>query len=99
MRLSQNRFCKKFLGILFLGERVHMDIHDEPKNKITTKFAAKDRFCDSLTTLLKAGFERSLLLFSLGDSIPQSLILLNYEVGQHHYLYKPQCSRQLVGWG
>ena len=52
MRLSQNCFCKKFLGILFFGERVYMDIHDEPKNKITTKFTAKGRFCDSL----KIGF-------------------------------------------
>ena len=33
-RLLQNRFCKKFLGILFFGERVYIDIHNEPKNKI-----------------------------------------------------------------
>ena len=61
MRLSQNRFCKKFLGILFFGERVYMDIHDEPKNKITTKFTAKGRFCDSLiifTTLIETWFNK-----------------------------------------
>ena len=56
MRMSQNRFCKKFLGILFFGERVYMDIHDEPTNKITTKFTAKCRFCDSLI-MHKCGFK------------------------------------------
>ena len=47
MALSQIRFCKKFLGILFFGDAVDIDIHEELKNKITTKFAAKGRICDS----------------------------------------------------
>jgi hypothetical protein len=47
MGLLQIRFCKKFLGIFFLKGVVDMDIHKELKNKITTKFAAKDRICDS----------------------------------------------------
>ena len=31
------------LGILFFGERMYKDIHDEPKNKITTQCEAKGR--------------------------------------------------------
>jgi len=48
MRLSQNRFGKKFLGNSFFGDAVDIDIHEELKNELTTKFEAKDRFCDSL---------------------------------------------------
>jgi len=48
MALSQIRFCKKFLGSLFFGDTVDIDIHEEPKNKLTTKFAAKGRICDSV---------------------------------------------------
>ena len=58
LRMSQNRFCKKFIGISFFGERVYMDIHDEPKNKITTKFTAKGRFCDSLTNAIRVSNPR-----------------------------------------
>ena len=47
MALSQIRFCKKFLGSLLFGDAVNTDIHEEPKNKLTTKFAAKGRICDS----------------------------------------------------
>ncbi len=47
MALSQIRFCKKILGSLFFGDAVDTDIHEEPKNKLTTKFEAKDRICDS----------------------------------------------------
>jgi len=47
MALSQIRFCKKFLGILFFSDAVDIDIHEELKNKITTKFAAKGRICDN----------------------------------------------------
>ncbi len=37
MALSQIRFCKKFLGSLFFGDAVDTDIHEEPKNKLTTQ--------------------------------------------------------------
>ena len=47
MTLSQIRFCKKFLGILFFGDAVDTDLHEETKNKITTKFEVKGRICDS----------------------------------------------------
>jgi hypothetical protein len=47
MALSQIRFCKKFLGSLFFVDAVDKDIHEETKNKITKKFAAKGRICDS----------------------------------------------------
>ena len=46
--VAKSLLQKKFLGILFFGERVYIDIHNEPKNKITTKFTVKGRFCDSL---------------------------------------------------
>jgi hypothetical protein len=48
MRLLQIRFCKKFLGIFFFSDEVDKDIHEELKNKITTKFEAKDRICNIL---------------------------------------------------
>jgi hypothetical protein len=47
MALLQIRFCKKFLGSLFFKGAVDIDIHEELKNKLTTKFTAKDRICDS----------------------------------------------------
>jgi hypothetical protein len=50
--LSQIRFCKKFLGNSFFGDAVYMDIHEEPKNELTTKFEAKDRICDSAIVAL-----------------------------------------------
>ena len=37
------RFYKKMLGIFFFGEAVDINIHKEPKNKITTQFAVKVR--------------------------------------------------------
>jgi len=46
MAPSQNRFCKKFLGDLFFCDAVDTDIHEDQKNKPTTKFAAKGRVCD-----------------------------------------------------
>jgi hypothetical protein len=33
---------------LFFGDAVDIDIHEESKNKLTTKFAAKGRICDSV---------------------------------------------------
>ncbi|MDX2082848.1 MAG: hypothetical protein SFV53_02540 [Rickettsiales bacterium] len=44
--MLQIRFCKKFLGSLFFGDAVDKDIHEESKNKLTTKFATKDGICD-----------------------------------------------------
>ncbi len=46
-------FCKKFLGILFFNDAIDADIHKELKNKITTKFEAKGRICDSVIRKLK----------------------------------------------
>jgi len=37
MRLSQNRFCKKFLGNSVFGDAVDPDIHEELKNELTTQ--------------------------------------------------------------
>jgi len=48
LRLSQNRFGKQFLDNSFFGDAVYMGINEETKNELTTKFEAKDRFCDSL---------------------------------------------------
>ena len=53
MALPQIRFCKKFLGILFFGDTVDTYIHEETKNKITTKFEVKGRICDSALILMK----------------------------------------------
>ena len=46
MALLQIRFCKKFLGSSFFGDAVDTDIHEEQKDELTTKFAAKDRICN-----------------------------------------------------
>ncbi len=48
IRLSQNRFYKKMLSILFFGDAVYMDIPKKPKNKITTPLEVKVRICDDL---------------------------------------------------
>jgi hypothetical protein len=45
--LLQIRFCKKFLGSAFFGDAVDKDIHEEPKNALTTKFAANGRIYNS----------------------------------------------------
>ena len=37
------RFYKKMLGIFFFDKAVDINIHKEPKNKITTQFAVKVR--------------------------------------------------------
>ena len=37
------------LGILFFGERMYKDIHDEPKNKITTQCEAKGRVVSNIS--------------------------------------------------
>ncbi len=51
MRLLQIRFYKKFLGSLFFGDAVDKGIHEEPKNKLTRKFEAKGRICNSLVMI------------------------------------------------
>ena len=62
MALPQIRFCKKFLGILFFGDAVDTCIHEETKNKITTKFEVKGRICDSafIANLADKGAKKSL---------------------------------------
>ena len=66
MRLLQIRFCKKFLGIFFFSDAVDTSIHKELKNKITTKFAAKDRICDS--PKISIGYDKAFFKSSIKSS-------------------------------
>jgi molybdopterin molybdotransferase len=83
MRPSQNRFCKKILGILLFLRRSVLDIHEERKNKITKNFEAKGRFCDGL--IISTG------AVSMGkkDFIKETLQEIGFEILFHKVAIKP----------